>query len=390
MKIGYVVQQFYPLAYGSGVHAFELSRELARLGHEIHIITKGEPFQKEYEVFNGIQIHRILNGIHLPYYFPLNSVLLWKFGRKFAQNSNLDIIVGHGFESSLFFKMRNSIPFVYKAAGTIGIQRLRAQINWRDIIGKIYFPFLGRIEHAAIRYSNLALAVSDSIKQELITEYSIPPKKIYRIHNGVNALRFQPSNIGPMKKDLGLTNKKVILFVGRLSPIKGPDLLLKAIPAIIKKVPSSIFLFLGDGPLRSYLEHQVQKFHIKKYVRFLGFVPNSVMPKFYTIADLCVIPSLYEPFGLVALESLASGTPILSSISGGLAEIHQHLTDFPILKPLSSENIRSNTINLLLDPERAERLGKLGRAVVFKKFTWERCAKKTMNIIKKSRKNEIN
>ncbi|MHA1130424.1 MAG: glycosyltransferase family 4 protein [Candidatus Helarchaeota archaeon] len=388
MKIGYIVQQFYPSAYGSGVHAFELSQELTQLGHEIHIITKGEPFEKNYEVLKGIHVHRILRGIKIPYYFPTNALLLWRFGSRIAKNLDLDIIIGHGFESGLFIKMRKVTPFLYKAAGTIGVQQFRKYVDWRDLIGRLYFPILGHIEGAAINYSNLTIAISDAIKRELIATYSVSKDKIIRIYNGVNPQRFKPSRINSLKIDLNLTKRKVILFAGRLSPIKAPHLLVQAIPGIVREIPNAIFLFLGDGPLRSYLRYYVRKFRIENYVKFLGFVPNSIMPKYYSMADLCVIPSLYEPFGLVALESLASGTPILSSNIGGLAEIHQFLQNFPILKTVTPQNIREVVVNLMAAPAKLERLGAFGRAMACKKFSWRKCAKKTLKVIQKIKKRE--
>lgn len=192
MKIGYIVQQFYPIAYGSGIHAFELTRELKKFGHEIHIITKGEPTQKPYEIFNGIYIHRILNSFHTPYYFPLNSILLWFFGRKIIQKLDLDILLGHGFETSLYFRMKKTIPFVYKAVGTIKLQESREIVTWHDIFGKFYFNLLRYFEKNALNHANLTIAISDTIKRELIATYKIPKKRIYRIYNGVDIKRFHP------------------------------------------------------------------------------------------------------------------------------------------------------------------------------------------------------
>ncbi|MFX1296118.1 MAG: glycosyltransferase family 4 protein [Promethearchaeota archaeon] len=389
MNIGYVVQQFYPTAYGSGIHAYELTRELKKFGHEIHIITKGEPTQQPYEIFKNIHIHRILHSIHIPYYFPFNSGLLWKLGKKIIQKLDLDVIIGHGFESTLYFKKKKTIPFVYKAVGTIGIQKLREYLTWRDIIGRIYFPLLGYLEQTAIEHANVTIAISDMIKYELIATYKIPKKRIYRIYNGVNIQRFHPSkNYSMLERKLEIMNKRIILFVGRLTSIKGPQLLVQAIPAIIKKVPECIFLFIGDGPLRSYLEYMTHKLKIVRFVKFLGFISNLEVPKYFAMADLCIIPSLYEPFGLVALESLASGTPILSSVQGGLAEIHNFLGEFPTINPITSKNIVKQVITLISDLKKLQYLGKIGHEIVCRNFTWKQCANQTEKILEKLKKKK--
>ncbi len=388
MKIGYIVQQFYPTSYGSGVHAFELSKELVKLGHEVHVITKGEPTQKSYEIFKGLHIHRILPSFHTPYYFPLNSILLWIYGKTVLQKLNVDVLIGHGFETSLFYKLEKKIPFIYKAVGTIGLQRFRDYLTKREILGKFYFPFLGFSEKTAINHADCIIAISNTIKTELSATYHIPAKRIHRVYNGVNLHRFCPNhNNSELKTQLGLTSKRIILFVGRLSPIKGPQILLKAIPLIIKKIPDSVFLFVGDGPLQSYLHKMTYEFHITDYVRFLGFVSNAEIPKYFTMADLVIIPSLYEPFGLVALESLASETPILSSAQGGLAEIHAYLKDFPTLTPLSPQIIAQQVISLFSNPAELKRLGHKGRKIVAQYFSWERNAQQINKLIEKINEN---
>jgi glycosyltransferase involved in cell wall biosynthesis len=384
MNIGYIVQQFYPSAYGSGIHAFELSQELVKLGHEIHIITKGEPTQEPYEHFKNIHIHRILRSLALPYYFPFNSGLLWQYGQELIRKCDIDIVIGHGFEASLYFKIRKHIPFIYKAAGTIGLQAYRRNLTWRDAFGKLYFPFLGQFEKTAAKQSDCVIAISDTVKQELITNYNIAPQMISRIYNGVNNRRFHPrQQYSHIKQQLEIDSQKIILFVGRLSPIKGPQLLIQAIPRITKTFSDVIFLFIGNGPLSSYLHRMAYKLNISRFVKFLGFISNAEIPKYFAIADLCVIPSLYEPFGLVALESLASGTPILSSAQGGLAEIHKILGIFPTIMPLTPSTISKNVVALLTNYEKLKSLGKEGRKLVCQKFTWRKCAEKTNKILEK-------
>ncbi|HUX99284.1 MAG TPA: glycosyltransferase family 4 protein [Candidatus Deferrimicrobium sp.] len=387
MNIGYIVQQGYPYSYGSGIHAFELAKELTKLGHELHIITKGEPNQSPYEKFKDVHLHRILSFLPTPYYFPLNPLLLWREGKKIIDKLQLDLLIGHGFEASLFFRMRKKVPFIYKAAGTIELQKLRQFLTWHDIIGKVYFPVLGRLEKMATLHANSIIAISDTIKQELIEIYKIPMKKIQRIYNGVDVERFKPSrNKLSLKRKMGLDARRVILFVGRLSPIKGPQLLLQAIPLVLRKFPDVFFVFIGDGPLSSYLQVMIQKLHVGDSVKLLGFKSNIKMPNYFAMADICVIPSMYEPFGLVSLESLASGTPILTSNVGGLAEVHRILNILPTISPLTPFNIAIQLNNLLAQPEKIEQLGQKGRKLVSQYFTWKQCAENTNKFIEKLRK----
>jgi glycosyltransferase involved in cell wall biosynthesis len=128
---------------------------------------------------------------------------------------------------------------------------------------------------------------------------------------------------------------------------------------------------------------------ITRFVRFLGFISNAEMPKYFAMADLCVMPSLYEPFGLVALESLASGTPLLASAQGGLGELHQILDVFPVFHPISPLSISEKIIMLLSNDADLKSLGKKGRELVCQYFSWRSCAVKTNAILEKiSRKRK--
>jgi glycogen(starch) synthase len=390
MNIGYVVQQFYPLAYGAGIHAFELSKELLKFGHEIHVITKGEPTQEPYEIFNKIHVHRILTAYHLPYYNAINPLLLWHYGRSILQKLKPDIVIGHGFEASLYFKIKKSVPFIYKTAGTIGVQATREDLTWRDTVGNITFPILGKLEKTAARTADCVIAISNTIKHELSTIYKVPPPLIHCIYNGVNTSRFHPvQDYTSLRDELELSSKKIVLFAGRLSPIKGPQVLIQAIPQIIKKFPDVLFLFIGDGPLSTYLHSMARALNISRFVRFLGFISNAKIPRYFALADLCVMPSLYEPFGLVALESLASGTPLLATARGGLGELHRILNAFPLIDPISPRSISEKIITLLNNDEELKSLGKKGRALVCQHFSWRTCAVKTNEILEKiSRKRK--
>lgn len=390
MRIAYIVQQFYPKAYGSGVHAFELVRELSKLGHEVHVITQGNPGQYAEEYFQAVHIHRVLTNCHLPYYFPFNMFLLWMQGKKLVKQLNVDIIIGHGFESSLFVQMRREgIGFIYKAVGLIGEQSRRTILTWRDLVGKIYFPILGWLERRAANYATLVIAISDIIKQELVSCYQVSPERIIRIYNGVNINRFSPATKSPaLWRELNLESEKIVLFVGRFSSIKGPDILLRAIPLILRKVPDCKFIFIGDGPLSSILLQMARKLRITHYLRFLGFISNSEICKFFATADVCVIPSRYEPFGLVALESLASETLIITSGQGGLAAIHEKLGNMPIIQPLKPAILANHITEILKYPEKFYRLKKWGRKIVAKYFSWRECAAQTNRILEKIKKRK--
>jgi 1,4-alpha-glucan branching enzyme len=146
-----------------------------------------------------------------------------------------------------------------------------------------------------------------------------------------------------------------------------------------------MFIFIGDGPLLSYLIRLSQRLHLTEQVRFTGFVTNTKIPRYLAMADLCVIPSVYEPFGLIALESLASETPILSSGRGGLAEIHEKVAGFPIINPLTPRRLIQLLEEQFKNPQRMTELGKVGRKLVAQQFSWRHSAARTEQVLQKIR-----
>ncbi|MHA1265788.1 MAG: glycosyltransferase family 4 protein [Candidatus Helarchaeota archaeon] len=390
MRIAYIVQQFYPTTYGGGVHAFELSLELTKLGHEVHIITKGEPRQKSYENYHSLHIHRILSGIHIPYYFPLNSFILWERGHAILQRLKPDIIIGHGFESSLFIKNKAKnprVPFIYKAVGMIQKSGARTPLFWGDLLGHLYFPFLGYLEKFALIHADLIIAVSNQIKTELKSMYQIPEKRITIVRNGVNLKRFHPHHpYSDIQKKWHLEGKKILIYAGRMTPIKGPQILLQAVSKIYKRFPNWIFFFIGDGPLLPYLKNKANELQLTDRVIFSGYIPNSEIPKYLAMAKVCVIPSIYEPFGLIALETLASGTPILTSGRGGLSEIHQKIPGYPVINPLAPTTLAYCLEEYLPNLQKLKKLNKNTKERIYREFSWRRCAEKTDKLLQKIKK----
>ena len=171
------------------------------------------------------------------------------------------------------------------------------------------------------------IAATEQEKGQLVAYYGAPPEAISIIPCGVNLDLFQPVNSDDARRRLVLTSHKVILFVGRIEPIKGLDLLLRAMTHLIDE--PGLRLFIVGGDVHSHdevarLQQLSRDLKISDMVNFTGSVKQAELPFFYSAADVCVIPSHSESFGLVALESLACGTPVVATRVGGMEEIIRH------------------------------------------------------------------
>ena len=168
------------------------------------------------------------------------------------------------------------------------------------------------------------IAPTEKEKEALIQHYGSPPERISVIPCGVNLELFQPVDKEMARQQLGFVDDKVILFVGRIEPLKGIDQLLKAMPYLQDTQGPRLVIIGGDENSQYEMERLKglsYDLHIQDSVTFLGSIKQEQMPYFYSAADACVVPSYYESFGLVALESLACGTPVVATDVGDLKSV---------------------------------------------------------------------
>ncbi len=200
---------------------------------------------------------------------------------------------------------------------TLGEAKIRALPGERESTLRI------RSEKKILKQADQVVAMSDHDRRNMIDYYAASPSKIQVIPCGVDMDSFKPSNKARARAELGISDSKVLLYVGRVQPLKGPDLLLRSIACMEDRRDLRLLVVGGDregdeevNRLRSLAED----LGIVNMVTFFGIVEQPTLPLFYNAADLCIVPSHYESFGLVAVESLACGTPVIASRVGGLAE----------------------------------------------------------------------
>jgi D-inositol-3-phosphate glycosyltransferase len=182
-------------------------------------------------------------------------------------------------------------------------------------------------EKELVKDCHRIIASTKKEKEDLIYYYDAAPETISVIPCGVNLDLFRPIKREIARCHLGLNGESIILFVGRIVPLKGIDNLLKAMAYMERKRRIKLVVIGGDEHSQAEmqrLENLSQSLKIDESVSFLGLVKQEMLPFFYSAADVCVVPSYYESFGLVVLESLACGTPVVATKVGGAESVIRH------------------------------------------------------------------
>ncbi len=315
---------------GMNVYIRELACELAKQGHRIDIYTRiHDP--KDSRI---IELDQNVRLIHLR---AGNNGHMSKLGIYHYLVDFTDALESFTRKEGLHYDMAHSH---YWLSGRIGSW---AQAGWR-IPHILMFHTLGavknttgvgekepelriRIEKQLVNTCDRIIAATERERHELIQHYDALPKKISVVPCGVNRALFQPVDRPDARRRLGFDNdNKLVLYVGRFSPLKGIDRLLAAMKYLPKDEKYQLVIIGGDGqntPELNKLQNLTRELGIGEMVSFAGRIEQEDLPCYYSAADVLVVPSYHESFGLVALESLACGTPVIATRVGAMENIIQ-------------------------------------------------------------------
>lgn len=380
MKIGYFSTEFpyknpitaetirnYP--YGgveNGTH--NLAVQMTKRGHEVFVFTSSIDSKDFVETYNKIKIYRYGKAFTIGY-APMSFKLLYK-----PLKYEVDIVHARAGNppapiAGLIYAKKRRKPFIVSYHGDGEwisgglIRRTSVYFYSKYLLDKI-------LSYADVIISTSEYYISES---RVLGKYR---DKIVVVPNGINKGEF---DIGYSKVEcrekLGLPiDDEMILFLGGLAPHKGPDVLLKAMPKILKDIPNVKLVFVGDGGMKEELERLCKKMDVEKYVKFTGFV-GDVFKKalYYKAADVFVLPSLLESFGNVNLEAMACSLPIVASKVGGVPAVVKDGENGLLVQPRDLEVLANAVIHLLDNEDVREKMGKDGRKKV-EEYSWEKVA----------------
>jgi N-acetyl-alpha-D-glucosaminyl L-malate synthase BshA len=370
MKIGITC---YPTYGGSGVVATELGIELAAIGHQVHFITYSQPFRLTGRE-QGIFYHEVPVSNYPLFEYPPYDLALASRMAEVAEYYDLDLLhvhyaIPHSVSALLAKQMLTArgrnLPFVTTLHGTditlVGLDRS-------------YLP----ITRFAIEQSDGVTSISHYLRERTVKEFKIK-REIEVISNFVNCdfyLPLSPEDRAEKRKRYAAPDEKILIHLSNFRPVKRVSDTVEIFARVVEKVPAHLLL-VGDGPDRSAAEWLAHKKGIQERVHFLGKQEsvNELLP----LADLMVMPSELESFGLAALEAMACRVPSIATKVGGVPELIEDGVDGQLFPVGEVEAMADAAAELLLDPAKLEAMAIAARQTAQKRF----CASKVIPIYEK-------
>ncbi len=363
---------------GVATHVTELAAALQRAGNEVHVFTRMEQGQQWYEVIDGVHYHRCPFDLNPNFIEEMNNMcrsFAFHFFRTEDVSGNFDIIHGHDWMTA------NALAEIKNARGKRTVFTLHSTEYGR--CGNVFYEGRSRdirnLEWYGGFVADKIIATSETIKNEAKRIYGFEDGKIAMIPNGVSVHKFDgfidPWEAVKRWHGVGVWDP-VCLFVGRMVVQKGADLLLEAAPSVLSAFPDAKFLFIGDGYMRSGLEHRAWELGVQHACRFLGYVLEGDLPNLYRACDVVCIPSRNEPFGIVALEAWAAGKPVVVT-HNGFDYVWHEVNGLKVYD--NPDSIAWGIKSIFGDLERAKWMGSNGRRTA-EGFSWDNIARMTLGV----------
>jgi len=307
---------------GLAPHVYELSRALVKKGVEVHVATCDFPGAEAFEVVDGIKVHRIDSyGYPTPDFATWISMMNVNLKREVStilSDNDINLIHAHDWlvaSASIGLKHMFRLPLIATIHST--------EYGRRGGVHNDYQRMIGSMEAWLIREAWRIICCSRFMANEIISAYKVSDYRVDIVPNGIDPKPFEvPMDLPAIRRRFAEPNERLVLYVGRLVQEKGVSNLIEATPFLSDL--NIKFIVVGEGYLKEELIRRVKELGQEKKVYLTGFLDSETIRGLFRVADACVIPSIYEPFGIVALEAMTAGAPIVTSGSGGLGEILEH------------------------------------------------------------------
>lgn len=367
---------------GVAVHVTELAAALQRKGNEVHVYTRMRwAGDWQYAQIDGVHYHRvpyagrgdIVNDVNEMCRGFVNSV----FQTEDYMGAGFDIVHAHDWMAS------NAMVWIKQGRGRKGILTLHSTEYGRSG-NNFYGGRSQRImdhERHGTYCADRVITVSWTLKGEVQWIYNVPDWKACMVYNGISYRAFDgwldPAgvragyHVGPLDP--------TILFVGRITSQKAPDVLIHAMPYVLSYHPNAKLIMTGEGDMRGFVEHLAHQRGVAHACRFYGVLPRHQLIDLYKAVDCVCIPSRNEPFGLVVLEAWAAGKPVVATHIGGPSEFVWHdVTGFKVWP--NPESVAWGIGSLFANFEHARWMGRNGRIAVQSAFSWDTIADHTLGV----------
>ncbi|BAY62158.1 putative hexosyltransferase [Calothrix brevissima NIES-22] len=379
MKILVLSWEFPPrIVGGIARHVAELYPELVKLGHEIHLITVEHGQASMYELVEGIHVHRVPVAASRDFFHwivNLNESMGHHGGKLILEEGPFDLIHAHDWlvgDAAIALKSNFKIPLIATIHATeYGRYNGIHTDTQRYISGK---------ENLLAFNAWRIIVCSEYMRREVERVLHSPWDKIDVIFNGIRPEKKQHHDgfhADDFRRQFAEDNEKIVYYVGRMTYEKGVPLLLNAAPKVLGEMNGNVKFVIVGGGNTDHLKRQAWDLGIWHKCYFTGFLSDEYLDKFQTVADCAVFPSLYEPFGIVALESFASRVPVVVSDTGGFPEVVQHTKTGIVTWVNSPESIAWGILEVLKNPGYRQWLIDNAYEDLERRFSWPKLALQT-------------
>ena len=325
MRVLILSWEYPPIVEGGlARHVRKLSEQLVAQGVEVHVVTRGGGRLSATEDRHGVAVHRVREPE-----FPkddLDAFIAWvehmnadMLAAALELDGSCDLVHSHDWlvaDAARALARRFRVPWLV----TVHATEYGRHQGWVD---KHPQSHIHGVERRMVRAADRVITCSAYMREHVAEVFGIAAARVTAIPNGIDPTDLQPiADLPRLRALYAAPEEKLILLVGRLVYEKGFHLALDAMPVLLERLGGGVrFLVAGSGTAEAELKAQAARLGLMEHGSFVGWTGDDVLHSLYRIADLCVVPSLYEPFGLVALEAMASGCPCIVADTGGLREV---------------------------------------------------------------------
>ncbi len=365
---------------GISPHIYFLSKSLAKIGVKVHVVTCDFPGAPAQETIDGVEVYRIDS-----YKTPSPDFATWVYLMNMNMQREAAAIAAKLPEPIDVFHAHDWLV----ATAGIGLKHIfrkpllvtmhSTEIGRRDGLHATTERMIHETEAWLTYEAWRVICCSDYMMQHVKWAFGLPNDKLSMVPNGVNPHVYdglENQDLPGFRQKFALPNEKIVLYVGRLVYEKGIHILINAVPKILSKVNAK-FVIVGSGYMQEQLSNIVKSMGLEHKVLFTGFVDEQNLLKLQKVADVSVVPSLFEPFGIVALEAMAAKSPVVVSDTGGLSEIVQHDVTGIKVYPNNTDSLAWGITKILQDQGFANSIRENAYQKILEKYDWDKIAQQT-------------
>ncbi len=368
---------------GISPHVHYLSKSLAKSGVKVYVVTCDFPGAPQHEVVDGVEVFRIDS-----YKNPSPDFATWVY----LMNVNMQKEA-----AALINGLGGNVDVIHAhdwlvATAAIGLKH----VFRKPLFATIHSTETGRRNGIHFDYERMiheteawltyeawkVICCSDYMISHVQWAFGLPSDKLVMVPNGVNYeaySKYRTEDLSQFRSKFALPEEKIVLFVGRLVYEKGVHVLVNAAPKVLDKVNAK-FIIVGNGYMKDQLSGLAKGMGLTHKVMFTGFIEDETLRRLQTCADVSVVPSLFEPFGIVAVEAMAAKSPVVVSDTGGLSEIVEHDVNGVKVYVSNPDSLAWGITKVLTDNSYANWLRTNAYKKIQEKYDWNKIAEQTKTI----------